>query len=76
LNLPIDQALKLIVKATEEHEKEKIFRLYLVDRPRMDKQTFMSFSEYYDKLSVKQTKVDTRSKEEILKELGIIQERE
>lgn len=73
-HLPVARAIKLLERATEESEREKIFELYLVDRPSMTKQNFMSFKQYYEEMSVKRVdKIDTRSKEEIMRDLGFIQ---
>lgn len=73
-HLPVARAIKLLERATEESEREKIFELYLVDRPNMTKQNFMSFKQYYEEMSVKRVdKIDTRSKEEIMRDLGFIQ---
>ena len=69
MDLPLPRAFSLIELAQEEETKEVMFRLYLSDRPNMDKKTFMTFKEYYEKYKPKNIVVDKRSKEQILEEL-------
>ena len=69
MKLPIYRALNLIAVAQEEETKEAIFRLYLVDRPYMDKKNFETFEKYYEKRVVKPFKIDNRSEEEIMAEI-------
>ena len=69
MDLPLPRAFSLIELAQEEETKEVMFRLYLSDRPNMDKKTFMTFKEYDEKYKPKNIVVDKRSKEQILEEL-------
>ena len=69
MDLPLPRAFSLIEMAQEEETREVMFRLYLSDRPNMDKKTFMTFKEYYEKYKPKNIVVDKRSKEQILEEL-------
>ena len=69
MDLPLTRAFSLIELAQEEETKEAMFRLYLSDRPNMDKKTFMTFDEYYKKYKPKRIVSDNRSKDEIMAEL-------
>ena len=69
MDLPLTRAFSLIELAQEEETKEAMFRLYLSDRPNMDKKTFMTFDEYYTKYKPKRIVSDNRSKDEIMAEL-------
>lgn len=63
-------AKKLIDKAFEEEEKETFFRVYLVDRLRMEK--VISFNEYLTKIGYKKHLkyiLDKRPTEDILNEV-------
>lgn len=73
MDLPLPRAFSLIELAQEEETKEAMFRLYLVDRPNMDKKTFMTFNEYYNTYHTPKVKLDTRSDDEIMAELLAIQ---
>lgn len=72
MNLPIHRAVELIQVAEEEHEREIIYRLYLVDRPYLKEQK--AFNQYYDDIVSSQSernkvKMDNRDKDEIMREL-------
>ena len=69
MDLPLPRAFSLIELAQEEETKEVMFRLYLSDRPNMDKKTFMTFDEYYKKYRPKRIITDNRSKDDIMAEL-------
>ena len=69
LKIPFSQSIKLIEKATEEETREQLFRLYLVDRPNMTRETAKSFNQYYDEHIIQNVKLDTRSQEEIMEDL-------
>ncbi len=66
---------KLIQKALEDEEKELLFRMYLTDRPHIDKKGPKTFTEYYEKYRTPRYEVDTRSKDEIMEELIKIQKK-
>ena len=76
MDLPLPRAFSLIELAQEEETKEAMFRLYLVDRPNMDKKTFMTFAEYYDKYHKPKAKLDNRTDEEIMAEILAIEIKE
>jgi len=69
LKLPFKKAIKLILKAQEEETKEYAFRLYISDKPRMNKDNYKTFNEYWEDIRPKQIITDTRSEEEIMMEL-------
>ena len=65
--------IKIINKSFEEDNKEKLFRIYLSLLPHMKKQ--ISFDEFYKKHTASNIpkKLDTRSEEEIMRELLAIE---
>lgn len=69
LKLPLKRANKLIAKAMEEETKEHYYSWWLVRYPLYDKQSYESFDEFYDKIKPKKIIIDTRPKEELMKEL-------
>jgi len=71
--MPLKRAIKLISKAQEEELKECAFRYYLTIYPKMKKETFISFEEYYDKFRPQQSVMDNRSKEEVMADILDIQ---
>lgn len=68
LNLPIKRATKLIRKAFEEVRTENMYRQWLMYLPYMTKDNYMTFHEYCEQSAP--VEVDTRSTDEIMKELG------
>jgi hypothetical protein len=69
MDLPVARAFDLIELAIEEEQKESMFRLYLSDRPNMDKKSFLTFNQYYEKYKPKKIINDNRPKEQIIDEL-------
>lgn len=69
LRLPLDKSLKLIERAREEEMKEYYYRLWLVRYPYYDQKNYESFDEFYDKVRPRKIELDTRSKEEIMREV-------
>jgi hypothetical protein len=65
--LKFNRAKKLVDKAIRESEKEDLFRIYLVDRGRMEK--IISFNEFATKAGFNTVEIDKRSDEEIHAEL-------
>jgi hypothetical protein len=67
--LSFKQLIKIINKAFEEENKEKLFRIYLSLLPHMKKQ--MSFDEFYKKHTTSNIpkKLDIRSEEDIMREI-------
>ena len=70
LNLPIKRSSKLIKQAFEEERLENLYRQWLMYLPYMTKDNYMDFNEYCE-ISAP-VEVDTRSTDEIMKELGVI----
>lgn len=67
--------IKIIQKAEEEENNDKLYQRYLVELPYMKNDT--SFEKYCEKLKVKpnvKAKKDNRSEEEIMKELLAIEQ--
>jgi hypothetical protein len=67
LRLPVRHAIKLIAKAKEEKRQEYYFQMWLMRFVMMDKDSFVSFEEFYESTKVPQ--IDTRPKDEIMKDL-------
>ncbi|HEY5555862.1 hypothetical protein [Acetobacterium sp.] len=75
MKMPYRSAAKLIIKAAEQNTKDLLFKLYNSIYPNMGKKTFVSFDEFYKKAVPKKIELDTRSKDEIMQEIKIIQRR-
>lgn len=69
LKLPLKRAIKLIEVAKEKEIEEYFYRLWLVRYPNYDKNNFETFDEFYEKNKPKKIVKDTRSKDEIMKEI-------
>lgn len=78
LKLRFKDARKLIQKAKEESNKDKVFELFLVERSHLlflsayghaKQKDFISFDEYYEKVSAPVVKKDNRSTDDIMKEI-------
>ena len=69
LKLSLKQGLKLIKKAQEEETREYYYRFWLVRYPLYDNSSYETFDEFYDKVKPKNIIYDTRTKEEIMKEI-------
>ena len=65
--LPIRRAVKLIIKAKTEERKAVLFQMWLMRFTLMDKESFVSFEDFYENATVPQ--IDTRPKDEIMSEL-------
>jgi len=65
--LPIKRAIKLIIKAKKEEEKARLFQMWLAKFTLMDKESFISFDDFYESAMV--PKIDMRPKDEIMREL-------
>lgn len=76
LKLPIRQAVKLLEKGTEERDNERLFQMYILDRQRMDQKTYMSFTEYCERIKGVQQPINNRPKDELMEELGFIPRKE
>lgn len=67
LRLPVRSAIQLIKKAMEEEERAVLFQMWLMRFTLMDKDSYVSFEEFYENARPKD--IDKRPKEEIMKEL-------
>lgn len=65
--LPAKRAIKLINKAIDEDRKQRFFMQWLMYLPFMTKDNYVPFEEYYEQTKVPQ--IDTRPKDEIMREL-------
>lgn len=66
--LPLKNVMDLIVVASEDEFKEKVFREYLAIKPHMKEQ--IGFEEYYSRSTAMiPSNIDTRSTDDIMKEL-------
>lgn len=63
--------MALIRKASEEEQKERAFQQWVVQLPHMDKKTFISFEDYWNKLTG--TNIDRRSVAEIEADLAEVE---
>ena len=78
LKLKLKQAIKLVKKAIEEDNKEKLFQLYLVDHKHdlylfangaIKQKDLKTFNEYIKDTQMNKYSYDTRSTDEIMAEL-------
>lgn len=69
MKMNIYYAYKLLEKAKEENEKDKIYLMYLSDRPYLKNDK--GFNSYLKEItkSSESVKVDTRAKDDIMQEL-------
>lgn len=67
LRLDLKTGLALIVRAQEREREERYFQQWCAQLPFMDKDNFVSFSEYRDRLTG--ANIDLRPTAEILAEL-------
>ena len=66
LNLDYELGIKLINKALEKQQEDRMWLLYAGIYPNMDKKTFVPFEKFFKK--PKDIKVSKRPAEEILQE--------
>ena len=69
LKLPLKRATALINKATEETQRDKYYKLWLVRYPNYTEKNFETFDEFYEKLFPPRIEYDTRSKDDIMAEI-------
>ena len=67
LDLPIYRAVKLIEVAHTERKRDKLYQLYLTDRPYL--QDNLTFNDYYAQAYPEPVHYDTRDKDEIMREI-------
>lgn len=66
MNMDIEDGLNLIIKAFKNDTKDKLYKLYLVQYPYMDKKNYISFDDFFKKCTTTRV-VTNKSKEEIYK---------
>ena len=71
LNTDIQTGLALIAKAKEKERDERIFQQWVAQLPWMDEESFVSFSDYKDKLTG--ANIDRRSVAEIEADLADVE---
>jgi hypothetical protein len=71
LQLDADTGCALITKALEQERDDRIFQQWVVQLPLMDKDNFVSFADYKDKVTG--ANIDRRSTAEILAELDEVE---
>ena len=64
--------LDLILKAKEENRKEQIFQQWVAQLPWMDKDSFVSFADYYDQVTG--ANIDRRSVAEIMADVALAEQ--
>lgn len=57
----------------EEDTQEYAFRIYLASYPNMTQENFKTFNEFYEEIKPKKVELDTRSKDEIMQEILVIE---
>ena len=62
----------MILKAREKERDERIFHQWVVQLPYMDKDTFVPFSEYKEKVTG--ANIDRRSQAELFAELAEVEQ--
>ena len=67
LKMDIESAERLIEKAREKEKEKRIFAQWVVQLPHMTKETFLSFDEYFDKVTGRN--IDKRSTSECMAEI-------
>ena len=72
-NLEFEIAIDLIIKAYEETEKEKLFKLYVNIYPYMTEENFMSFEEYYSEC-LRNSNQSKKTAQEIIEEVKTMYE--
>lgn len=65
--MPLKQSLKLIQKAHEEQNRDRVYQRYLVLLPHMNESNYQSFDEFYQ--STLPAKIDTRSVDDIMRDI-------
>lgn len=67
MQMDIESAERLIAKAREKEKESRYFLQWVVQLPNMTSETYISFSEYMDKVTGRN--IDTRPISECMKEL-------
>ncbi|ALY08073.1 hypothetical protein BhaS171_00017 [Bacillus phage vB_BhaS-171] len=62
----MEDGTDLIIKALQKRAEERAFQLYTVKYQQMDKENYISFEDFYNP---QQPKVESKSEEEILKDV-------
>lgn len=69
----IDTAMRIIEKAREKEREKRFFVQWVVQLPKMTKETYMSFESYVDKVTGRN--IDTRPVSECMEELEEIKKK-
>jgi len=69
MNLEMVEFLKLIRKALEKREEERLWDMWVSVYPNMDKKNFITFSEFYEKQRTQKIVNTQKTKEELLSEV-------
>ena len=69
LKLPIKQAIKLILYAKKQNDKDFLLKHYLMIYPNMDKKTYKPFEQYYEEIMPRKIDYDERPIDEIMNEI-------
>ncbi len=67
--MPLHRSVPLIEKAKEEKRRERYYQLWLVRYPRYSEKNFQTFDEFYESIFPAPIVYDTRSKDDIMKEI-------
>ncbi len=67
LSMPYKDAIKLVAIINERERRERFYRQWLMYLPNMTKDTYVSFADYYEQVTV--PSIDTRPTEVIMREL-------
>lgn len=65
----IDEGMQMIQQVYEKQREEKAYQLYIASYPNMTKETYVTFEEFYKPQQRNEESTDTKSSEEILKEV-------
>lgn len=67
--MAIDDGIQMIKEIYNKQHEEKAYRLYTSIYPNMTKETYVTFEEFYKPQQRNVESTDTKSAEEILKEV-------
>lgn len=73
LRMPLNDFLEFYKLAKQKEREERIFLQWVVQMPLMSQDNFVSFEDYADKITGRN--IDTRSTEEMLKDIDEIERR-
>lgn len=73
LQLDIDSAARIIAKAREKEKEKRIFAQWVVQLPHMTKENYISFDDYFDKVTGRN--IDNRPISECMAEIEEIKKK-